>query len=53
MPDPVRKLVGILLILVAIGVASSQALLASCASTATVGGVQHSVVAPDWRSAMS
>jgi hypothetical protein len=50
MPDPVRKLVGILLILAAIGVASAQALLASCSSTATAGGIQHTVVAPDWRS---
>jgi hypothetical protein len=50
MPDPVRKLVGILLILVAIGVASSQALLASCTSTATARGVQHTVVTPGWRS---
>ena len=46
MTDAVRKLVGILLILAAIGVASAQALLASCTSTATAGGVRHTVVAP-------
>lgn len=50
MPDTLRKLVGILLILSAIGVASSQALLASCTSTATAGGVRHTVGASGWRS---
>ena len=34
MPDRLRKLVGILLMLAAIGVASSKALLVSCSSPA-------------------
>jgi hypothetical protein len=37
MSDRQRRLVGILLLVVGIGVASSQALLASCSSSVTAG----------------
>ncbi len=46
MSERLRKLVGILLILAAIGVASMQALLVSCSSPATAGIPRHAVVVP-------
>jgi hypothetical protein len=45
MPERLRTVVGILLILVAIGVASWQSLLVSCSSPA-VGSARDRVVAP-------
>jgi hypothetical protein len=47
MPDHLRKLLGILLIFVAIGVASMQTLLVSCSSPATAGIARHAVVVPN------
>ncbi len=44
MPDHLRKLIGILLLLAAIGVASAQALLVSCSSPATAGSIGHALV---------
>jgi|GEM_PF-2018267 len=44
MPDQLRKLLGILLIFVAIGIASMQALLVSCSSPATADIARHAVV---------
>ena len=41
MPDHLRKLVGLLLILAAVGVASVQTLLVSCSSPATAGSARH------------
>lgn len=46
MPDRLPKLVGILLICAAIGVASWQSLLVSCSPTGT-DSVRHPVVPPD------
>jgi hypothetical protein len=44
MSDRARRLIGVMLILAAIGVASWQALLVSCSSTAAAGSARHSVV---------
>ncbi|MGB5734487.1 MAG: hypothetical protein WBM40_08600 [Thiohalocapsa sp.] len=41
MPDRLRKLLGILLMLAAIGVASMQTLLVSCSSPAAAGSPRH------------
>jgi hypothetical protein len=46
MSERLRKLIGILLILAAAGVASGQALLVSCSGPAAAGSVQRAVVAP-------
>jgi hypothetical protein len=46
MSDRARRLVGVLLILAAIGVASWQALLVSCSSAAAAGSARHAVGAP-------
>ncbi|WP_295581101.1 hypothetical protein [uncultured Lamprocystis sp.] len=46
MPEPLRKLIGILLILAAAGVASGQALLVSCSTPAAGGSVQRAVLMP-------
>jgi hypothetical protein len=43
MPDYLRKLVGTLLILAAIGVASVQTLLVSCSPPAGAGGARQTV----------
>ena len=47
MPDRLPKLVGILLICAAIGVASWQSLLVSCSSSTGTDSVRHPVVPPD------
>ncbi|ESQ16389.1 MAG: hypothetical protein N838_23280 [Thiohalocapsa sp. PB-PSB1] len=44
MPDHLRKPLGILLIFIAIGVASTQALLASCSSPAMAASAGQAVV---------
>ena len=46
MPDRLPKLVGILLIFAAIGVASWQSLLVSCSPAAGTDSVRHPVVPP-------
>jgi hypothetical protein len=46
MPDRLRKLLGILLLFAAIGVASSQSLLVSCSSPAAAGIPRPVVVVP-------
>jgi len=47
MPERLRTVAGILLILAAIGVASWQSLLVSCASPAAAGSARAPGVAPD------
>ncbi len=46
MPERLRKLIGILLIFAAAGVASGQALLVSCSGPAAADSVPRTVVAP-------
>jgi hypothetical protein len=41
MSDRQRRLVGMLLLVVGLGIASSQALLASCSGTAVGGSLDH------------
>ncbi|HPF57821.1 MAG TPA: hypothetical protein P5149_03225 [Candidatus Competibacteraceae bacterium] len=41
MPDSLRKFIGLLLIFAAVGVASCQALIASCSPSATAAPVLH------------
>ena len=45
MPERLRKLIGVLLLIAAVGVASSQALLVSCSSTASADAGRSSAAA--------